>query len=99
MSETMLGRAYEGLVGRVTRMLGRERRRSVLFLHNSYYHFYYLARALRARGWDALTLSIENPAGPNANYYHGEDLNLYHPDPDELKRKVAAFYPEAVRRF
>src|SRR4051794_34397286 len=26
-------------------------RRSVVFVENNYYHFYYLARALRKRGW------------------------------------------------
>src|SRR5437867_11446411 len=45
--------------------------RSVVFLHNSYYHFYYLAQALRRRGWDAITVSLEDPHGPQALYYHG----------------------------
>ena len=29
--------------------------RSVLFLHHSYYNFFYLAAALRRRGWDAVS--------------------------------------------
>ena len=55
----------------------RRQRRSVVFLHHSYYHFYYLALALRKRGWDAVTGSLENPPGPNYHFYHGADINLY----------------------
>jgi len=39
------------------------KRRSVLFLHHSYYHFYYLAKALRRRGWDAVTVNLEMSGG------------------------------------
>jgi hypothetical protein len=38
-----------------------DKKRSVLFLHQSYYHYYYLAKALRKRGWDAIAVSVENP--------------------------------------
>lgn len=55
--------------------------RSVIFIHHSYYHFYYLAQALRRRGWNAWSLSVEPPDSANQPYYHGEDLNIYHPDP------------------
>lgn len=55
--------------------------RSVLFVHHSYYHFYYLAQALRRRGWNAWSVSIESPDSANQAYYHGEDLNLYQSDP------------------
>ncbi|MBI2190650.1 MAG: hypothetical protein HYU36_01535 [Planctomycetes bacterium] len=72
---------------------------SVLFLHQSYYHFYYLAQALRLRGWDALTVSLEDPESPNAKYYHGSDVNLYSPDPVEFKKNILEFYEEALRRF
>src|SRR5438105_4953404 len=57
----------------------QETRRSVVFLNNSYYHFYYLAQALRRRGWDAVTVSLEAPDGPQSYFYHGEDVNLYSP--------------------
>lgn len=65
--------------------------RSVLFIHHSYYHFFYLARALRKRGWRAYSVSIENPNGGNAPYYHGEDLSLWDDDPwvrRELQREL-----------
>jgi len=73
--------------------------RSVVFLHHDYYHFYYLAQALRRRGWDAISVSLEGPDSPNARYYHGEDLNLYDPDPAAFARKAAAFAAEVRRRF
>jgi glycosyltransferase involved in cell wall biosynthesis len=74
--------------------------RSVLFLHNSYYHFYYLAEALRRRGWDAVSVSYEDPInGPNVNYYHGEDINLFSPDPVKFRHNIEEFFEEAKRRF
>jgi len=76
------------------------KRRNVLFLHNSYYHFYYLAKALRKRGWDAITVSYEDPInGINANYYHGEDINLYDPDPVKFRTNIESFFEEAKSRF
>ena len=73
--------------------------RSVLFLHNSYYHYLHLASALRRRGWDAVSLSLEPPDGPNAKFYHGEDVNLFHPDSAVLAERVAALLPEIAGRF
>jgi len=77
----------------------RRTKRSVLFLNNNYYHFYYLAQALRRRGWDAVTVSVEDPEGPNAIYYHGEDVNLFSPDRREYRKKIERFFREATRRF
>jgi len=74
-------------------------RRSVVFLQNSYYHFYYLARALRKRGWDALSVSFENPRGPHANYFHGEDLNLYSFITPLYRRNLRRFFQQAKERF
>jgi hypothetical protein len=74
-------------------------RRSVVFLHHSYYHFFYLARALRKRGWDALTVSLEDPNGPNAAFFHGEDLNLYSPNDQLSLAKLRSFFTQAKRRF
>jgi hypothetical protein len=53
---------------------GGEPRGSVLFVGNSYYNNYYLARALRRLGWraDVLTYSAENAA----QFVHGWDLCL-----------------------
>jgi hypothetical protein len=73
--------------------------RSVVFVNNAYYNFFYLARALRDRGWDAINVSVENPDGPNAIYYHGEDLNLYDADPDVMHRNIVGFFDEVKVRF
>lgn len=79
---------------------GSGRNRSVLFLHNSYYHFYYLAKELRRRGWDAVSVSYEDPInGPHANYFHGEDVNLWSPDPDVFRQNIEELFADAVRRF
>ncbi|WP_298363194.1 hypothetical protein [uncultured Bradyrhizobium sp.] len=74
-------------------------RRSVLFIHNCYYNYFYLAAALRRRGWDAISASIENPNGPNAKFYHGEDLNLFDPDPERFQRRLFDFFAEVEDRF
>jgi glycosyltransferase involved in cell wall biosynthesis len=73
--------------------------RNVLFLHNSYYHFFYLAKELRRRGWRALSVSFEDPNGANANYYHGEDLNLHDPDPLQQIANIEALYEFAKDHF
>lgn len=80
-------------------MLGKKKPRSVVFLHNSYYHFFYLARALRDRGWDAVTVSLESPEGPHAAYYHGEDINLYSDNQKKFQRNRQRFFREALKRF
>jgi len=82
-----------------TRVSGGPGRRSVLFLRNSYYHFQYLAEALRRRGWDALTVNTEDPNGPNAAYYHGEDVNLWDPSTERFRRNIEEFYWGALDRF
>ncbi len=74
-------------------------RRSVLFLHNNYYQHFYLAQALRQRGWDALCVSLEPPHGSNAPYYHGEDLSLWDPDPARFSANLRAFYETIPNRF
>ena len=76
------------------------RRRSVLFLYHSYYHFYYLAQALRKRGWDAICVSYEAPQNsPFAMFYHGEDVNLYDADPVKFRSKIKQFFNDAKKRF
>jgi glycosyltransferase involved in cell wall biosynthesis len=77
----------------------RDHKKSVVFIENSYYHFYYLARALRRRGWDAQVVSFSDPDGQWANYYHGYDLNLYHPDPQVDAIQRVAFFEAALPRF
>lgn len=80
------------------RFAGGERR-SVLFLHNAYYNFRYLAAALRERGWDAINVSVEDPNGPQARFYHGEDVTLFDPDPAAHQRKIEDFYATVAGRF
>lgn len=73
--------------------------RSVVFLHNSYYHFYYLAAALQRRGWDAVSVSLESPDSANAPYYHGEDINLFDADPQKFKENLFRFYVRIQRNY
>lgn len=73
--------------------------RSVFFYRNSYYHFYYLARALRARGWDAVSVSLDDPKGSFAMHFHGEDMNLYHPREEKMRRTTERFFKLAKTRF
>jgi glycosyltransferase involved in cell wall biosynthesis len=73
--------------------------RSVVFLHNAYYNFLYLAKGLRARGWDAVSVSLEPPDGPNAQYYHGNDINLFDADGAQFAANVAAFFATVPQRF
>jgi hypothetical protein len=75
------------------------RRRSVLFLHNAFYHYNHLAAGLRKRGWDAMTVSVEPPDSPQQQFFHGEDLNLFHPDPEIMKRQTRAFFASVPERF
>ena len=76
-----------------------ECRRSVVFLNNSYYNFYYLAAALRRRGWDAISVSIEDPNGPNAAFYHGNDLSLHDADPMKMFGKLRGLLREIERSY
>jgi hypothetical protein len=73
--------------------------RSVVFLHNSYYNFLYLARALRKRGWDAISVSIDDPNGPHERFYHGNDLNLFDASTEKMRSNVEQFFAEAIGRF
>ncbi len=93
-------RKYRAALGRSAVKTGNgDCRRSVLFIGNCYYNFFYLAGALRRRGWDAVSASIEDPRGPNAGFYHGEDLNLFDPDPELFRRKLFEFFVEVEDRF
>lgn len=75
-------------------------KRSVLFLYNSYYHFYFLSEALRRRGWNAVTVSYEDPVnGSNANYYHGEDINVFHQDPEIFSKNISLLHAWALKNF
>jgi glycosyltransferase involved in cell wall biosynthesis len=78
---------------------GSDRGRSVIFLHHAYYNFYHLARALRKRGWDAISVSLDGPDNPHAKFYHGEDVSLFDPQADRLIANVQAFYDTVATRF
>jgi hypothetical protein len=75
------------------------RPRSALFLHNNYYHFNCLSRSLRQRGWDAVTVSIEPPDSAQQKFYHGEDINLHHPDPAVMNAGIRDFLRTVPERF
>lgn len=73
--------------------------RSVIFLHHSYYHFYYLAQALRKRGWRAISVSLDDPNGAFGQYFHGEDVNLYSADEKQLRANAEVLFEFAKTRF
>lgn len=75
------------------------RKRSALFLHHTYYQFHYLAKALRARGWDAVSATLLSPDHPSQIYMLGEDKSLYDSDPKRMHEKIRAFYLESASRF
>lgn len=75
------------------------KKRSVVFYRHSYYHFYYLAQALRKRGWDAIVVNLEPKSGLNSNYYHGEDVNLYDNDTVRFRKNISNFLFKAHLRF
>ncbi len=76
-----------------------KRDRSIIFLHNCYYHFNHLAVALRRRGWDAVTVSLEPPDSPQRQFMHGEDINLFDPNPERMRAQVQAFFRSVPERF
>jgi len=75
------------------------RRRSLVLLHNNYYHFNCLAAGLRKRGWDAVTVSLESLDSPQRQFYHGEDVNLFDADPEAMARRTADFFRTVPERF
>ncbi|MDP4289138.1 MAG: hypothetical protein Q8922_14550 [Bacteroidota bacterium] len=78
---------------------GPRKNRAVLFPHSAYYNFFYLAKALRKRGWDAVALCTEAPDSSNRRFYHGEDLTIYSEDPVAHRKKLADFFASNVDRF
>lgn len=81
------------LAGQIGKLLAppEDAKRSIIFVHHAYYHFFYLAKALRKRGWRAYSVSTENPKSGNTPYYHGQDLLIWDDDPivrRELQREL-----------
>jgi glycosyltransferase involved in cell wall biosynthesis len=91
----------ERLFGKFLRALRRDktRRRSVVFLHNCYYNFFYLAAALRKRGWNAIVVNVDPPDNADSKFFHGDDLNLWHPDPKEYQKKIERFLKRVKRDY
>ncbi len=75
------------------------RRKSAIFLHNNYYHFNCLSAGLRKRGWDTVTVSLESPKSVQQQFFHGEDVNLFDPDPAEMHRRTRDFFRMIPERF
>lgn len=75
------------------------KRRSVVLLHNNYYHFNVLADGLRSRGWDAITVSLESPGSPQQQFFHGEDINLFDADPQVMAKRTTDFFRTIPERF
>lgn len=73
--------------------------RSALFVHSAYYNFGYLAAALRARGWDAVSVSTADPDGYPAMYTHGHDMVLHDPERARANGMIAAFVEANLDRF
>lgn len=46
-----------------------------------------------------MTVSLEDPLGPHAAYYHGEDINLFSKEPKRFHRNIECFFAEAIERF
>jgi len=91
--------AYDSpMKGQIAELLGgpADSRRSIVFIHHAYYHFFYLANALRDRGWRAYSVSIEDPNSANTPYYHGEDLLIWDEDP-WVRRELHRELFEAVK--
>lgn len=75
------------------------KRRSVVFLHNCYYHFNQLADGLKQRGWDAVTVSVEPPDSRQRQFFIGEDINLYHDDYLVRRQQIRDFLKMVPERF
>lgn len=67
--------------------------RRVLYAGQSYYHAWYLSRALRDRGWKADVLNSDDDPATQGNY-HGEDFQ-FAGAPDESRRTLQ-FYVESL---
>lgn len=74
-------------------------KRSVAFINNSYYNFFYLSGALRRRGWDALSVNLHSPSHPDSKYFHGHDLDLFDPVPEIFEKNLSEFHEETIQRF
>ncbi len=84
---------------RMRRFLPKPGQRSVIFLHNCYYNYKYLARALRARGWSAVVVSLDAPDSAVSKFFHGEDLNIFHPNSLIFEKNAQLVFETARDKF
>lgn len=86
--------AQQATVAPVFRLLRAQR---VLFAGQSYYHTWYLSRALRQTGWTADVLNWDlDPA--TQIYYHGHDIGFDPHSPNLLEQMLRA-YLDAVYAY
>ena len=87
---------------RATKAFRRDRQhdaRSVVFLNHSYYNFFYLAQALRKRGWRAVSVNTEPLTSADMAFYHGHDIDLFHEDPAEMSWCVNRFINHIICNY
>jgi hypothetical protein len=75
------------------------RRRSVLFVNPAYYNFYYLAKSLRQRGWDAVAMSSIDPNSAYARQFHGHDWTVFDSDSLAHREKLKKAFRIVANRF
>lgn len=73
------------------------RRKSVLYVGQSYYHAWYLSRELRKLGWRADVLNYDHVSA-NEAYYHGEDFAFRYQGAMDYARQLG-FYVKALSRY
>jgi hypothetical protein len=83
----------------VSTLPAEPQKRSVLFVNPAYYNFKFLSAALRARGWDAVSMAIIDPSGNYAKQFHGHDWNLFVADPNQQLALLREKFKEIIDRF
>lgn len=76
-----------------------KKKRSIVFVGESYYCFFYLAKALRKRGWDAISVSLTAENRGPTFLSHGSDLALFSKDSATHQKKIESFISEVRRKY
>jgi hypothetical protein len=78
-------------------------KRSVMFVRDNYYGFYYLSQALRRRGWDAVSVSFEAQGTANFGLIHSADIVIDGNDrdarPDNFKKQLDDIFDLAMSKY
>ncbi|WP_417782638.1 glycosyltransferase [Terasakiella pusilla] len=74
-------------------------KRSIVFLNSNYYHFTYMAEALRRRGWNALTVSIHSQSTTGLKLTTTEDVNLYDENWIQQARLALQFFKNEMPKY